>query len=212
MMEVVLQGLALGLLLAISVGPVIFSIIKQSINNGHKGGISFILGVAISDLTLVLISNVFTELFNRLLRFEKIIGLVGCTLLIATGIYFLFFKKVKVSEDGISPHLKLTLVDYSKIFFAGYFMNTLNPGVIAFWFSWATAFVALKINERIVLFATCLIFVFAADLLKVFLANRLRKKLTSGIIHRINQLSGLLLIIFGVVLIFLIVFARQKVS
>lgn len=91
-------------------------------------------------------------------------------------------------------------------------MNTLNPGVIAFWFSWATAFVALKINERFVLFATCLLFVFAADLLKVFLANRLRKKLTSGIIHRINQLSGLLLIIFGVVLIFLIVFARQKIS
>ena len=208
MIEVVLQGLALGLLLAISVGPVVFSIIKQSINNGHKGGISFILGVAISDLTLVLISNVFTELFNRLLQFETIIGLVGCALLISTGVFFLFFKKVKMADDGLSVHLKLKAVDYIKIFFAGYFMNTLNPGVIAFWFSWATAFVALKINERIVLFTTCLVFVFATDLLKVFLANKLRKKLTYGIIHRINQLSGLLLIIFGVVLVFLILFVR----
>lgn len=208
MLEVVLQGLALGLLLAISVGPVAFSIIKQSVNNGHKGGISFILGVAISDFTLVLISNVFTELFNRLLQFETIIGLVGCALLITTGVFFLFFKKVKMADDGLSVHLKLTAVDYIKIFFAGYFMNTLNPGVIAFWFSWATAFVALKINERIVLFATCLVFVFATDLLKVFLANKLRKKLTYGIIHRINQLSGLLLIIFGVVLVFLILFVR----
>ena len=46
MFEALLKGLTLGLLLSISVGPVIFSIIKQSLNNGHRGGIAFILGVS----------------------------------------------------------------------------------------------------------------------------------------------------------------------
>ena len=95
MTEAIIKGLALGLLLSISMGPVIFSIIKQSINNGHKGGLAFVLGVSASDLTLVLVSNVFTELFNRLLRFEKVIGVGGSCLLIGLGIYFLFFKKIK---------------------------------------------------------------------------------------------------------------------
>ena len=209
MQEAVVKGLALGLLLAISVGPVIFSIIKQSINNGHRGGLSFIFGVAASDMTLVLISNVFTELFNRLLRFERIIGMGGSVLLIIMGVYFLFFKKVKLADDGISPHHHLKVSDYIKIFFAGYFMNTLNPGVIAFWFTWATAFAAITIDDRLVLFATCLGVVFAADLLKVFLAGKLRSRLTANVIHRINQLSGLILIGFGVVLILGLLFYKR---
>ncbi|HEX4957128.1 MAG TPA: LysE family transporter [Lacibacter sp.] len=209
MQEAIVKGLALGLLLAISVGPVIFSIIKQSINNGHKGGLSFIFGVAASDLTLVLVSNVFTELFNRLLRFERLIGLGGSVLLIIIGIYFLFFKKVKLAEDGLTLHFQLKASEYIKIFFAGYFMNTLNPGVIAFWFTWATAFAAMNLNDRLVLFATCLAVVFAADLLKVFLAGKLRKKLTPKVIHRINQLSGLILVVFGVVLIAGLIFYKK---
>ncbi len=60
MIAAILKGLALGLMLSISVGPVIFSIIKQSINNGHKGGFAFIGGVSASDITLVIISNLFT--------------------------------------------------------------------------------------------------------------------------------------------------------
>jgi threonine/homoserine/homoserine lactone efflux protein len=209
MQEAVVKGLALGLLLAISVGPVIFSIIKQSINNGHRGGLSFIFGVASSDLTLVLISNVFTELFNRLLKFERIIGMGGSVLLIIIGIYFLFFKKVKLADDGLTPHHHLKVSDYFKIFFAGYFMNTLNPGVIAFWFTWATAFAAMSIDDRLVLFVTCLAIVISADLLKVFLAGKLRSRLTAKVIHRINQLSGLILIVFGVVLIAGLIFYKK---
>lgn len=209
MQQAILKGIALGALLANSVGPVIFSIIKQSINNGPKGGLSFAVGVALSDLSLVLVSNVFTELFNQLLHFEQIIGMGGSLLLVAFGVYFLFFKKVPLAVDGAAPHLRLRIRDYSRIFFAGYFMNTLNPGVIAFWFTWATAFVILPVQERIAVFAACLVVVFAADLLKVFLASSLRRKLTPLVVQRINQLSGLLFIIFGMVLLAGIIFYRS---
>lgn len=201
MTEAIIKGLALGLLLAISMGPVIFSIIKQSISNGHKGGLSFVMGVAASDLTLVLVSNIFTELFNRLLKFEKVIGLGGSVLLIGIGIYFLFFKKMKMNDLGDGIEMKRTAGDYVRIFFAGYFMNTLNPTVIAFWFTWATAFVTMPVTERIATFAACLIVVLVADLLKVFLANRLRSRLTLKTITLINKLSGTILIVFGIVLI-----------
>ncbi|MEJ8841975.1 LysE family transporter [Lacibacter sp. H375] len=209
MTEAIIKGLALGLLLAISMGPVIFSIIKQSISNGHKGGLAFVFGVSASDLTLVLVSNIFTELFNRLLKFEKVIGLGGSALLIGIGVYFLFFKKIKMNELGDGIEMKRSAGDYVKIFFAGYFMNTLNPSVIAFWFTWATAFITIPVNERIATFAVCLSVVFIFDLLKVFLANKLRSRLTLKTITLINKISGTILIVFGIILIVGLLFYRK---
>lgn len=209
MTEAIIKGLALGLLLAISMGPVIFSIIKQSISNGHKGGLAFVLGVSASDLTLVLVSNIFTELFNRLLKFEKVIGVGGSALLIGIGVYFLFFKKIKLNELGDGIEMKRSASDYVKIFFAGYFMNTLNPSVIAFWFTWATAFITIPVKERIATFAVCLFVVLIFDLLKVFLANKLRSRLTQRTISLINKVSGTILIVFGVVLMIGILFYRK---
>lgn len=209
MTEAIIKGLALGLLLAISMGPVIFSIIKQSISNGHRGGLAFVFGVSASDLTLVLVSNIFTELFNRLLKFEKVIGIGGSMLLIGIGIYFLFFKKIQLNELGDGLQMKRSTGDYVKIFFAGYFMNTLNPSVIAFWFTWATAFITIPVNERIATFAVCLSVVLIFDLLKVFLANKLRNRLTLKTITLINKISGTILIVFGIILIIGLLFYRK---
>ena len=100
MTEALLKGITIGLLLSISVGPALFSVIKQSLNNGHQGGMAFAVGVSASDIALVLIANVFTELFRSLQLYEKQIGIVGSIFLISMGIFFLFFKKVKVNESG----------------------------------------------------------------------------------------------------------------
>jgi len=90
---------------------------------------------------------------------------------------------------------------YIKIFLAGYFMNILNPGVIIFWLTATTATIFHSVNNRIIIFVTCLLFVLATDILKVMLAGKIRKKLTPHNIHIINRISGMLLIVFGAALI-----------
>ncbi|MBN8788019.1 MAG: LysE family transporter, partial [Terrimonas sp.] len=100
MIEALLKGLALGFILALSVGPVIFTIIKQSIYNGHEGGFSFVAGVWISDIVLVVLSNAFTELVKELLEYKKAIGYAGSGFLLAMGIYYLIFKKTRISANG----------------------------------------------------------------------------------------------------------------
>jgi threonine/homoserine/homoserine lactone efflux protein len=200
MIAALLKGIALGFMLSISVGPVIFSIIKQSINNGYKGGFAFIAGVSLSDITLVLISQIFTELFRSLLDYKTQIGIGGSILLIILGVYVFFFKKVAVNEEGIHV-IKMRKRDMLRTALSGYFMNTLNPSVIAFWLLIATSVVDLSINYRIIMFTTCLVFVLAADVAKVLLAGRLRQKLTPHNIHLINKLSGLILAGFGIALI-----------
>ena len=63
MIAPILKGLLLGLILSISIGPVIFAILKQSLTNGHKAGYVFVAGVSISDISLLFICNFFYFLF-----------------------------------------------------------------------------------------------------------------------------------------------------
>ncbi|MEY2918306.1 MAG: hypothetical protein RIS73_2020, partial [Bacteroidota bacterium] len=95
MIDALIKGFAIGLLLIFSVGPVIFSIIKQSINHGKRGGFSFVCGVWLSDIIWVILSNGFSEGVKTLMNFKIPIGIAGCCFLIGMGIYFVFIKKIK---------------------------------------------------------------------------------------------------------------------
>src|ERR1019366_773338 len=131
--EAMLKGLAMGLLLVISVGPVIFTIIKQSINNGKEGGFSFVIGVWVSDFILIVLSNVFSELVTHLLDFEKPIGIAGSIFLLGMGVYYLFFKKVPLHPEDISA-APLKASDHAHIVLQGFLLNTLNPACYSYWF------------------------------------------------------------------------------
>ena len=210
MIEALLKGLTLGLLLSISVGPVIFSIIKQSLNSGHKGGLAFVLGVSASDVTLVLISNVFTQLFGYLVSHKHFIGIAGSFFLIGMGVYFLFFKKIKVDDTGLMV-VQLSKKDYVRTFLSGYFMNTLNPAVFIFWLTTSTTLITMTVENRIIAFATCLVFVLATDVFKVMMAQKIRKKLTPHNIQILSRLNGLILLGFGLVLLWGLVFYSDKI-
>lgn len=201
MSEAILKGLGFGLLLSIAVGPVLLSIIKQSLNNGHRGGFAFIFGVSASDIFLVLISNVFTQLFNSIRDYETEVGIGGCIFLVSMGIYYFFFKKVKVNEEG-KQIFRMRKRDFVRVFFSGFFMNTLNPGIFLFWITTSTAVINHSVRERIIIFTTCLVWMLGTDILKVLLAAKIRNRLTPHNIHILNRINGVVLILFGLALIY----------
>jgi threonine/homoserine/homoserine lactone efflux protein len=206
MVAALIKGLVLGIFLAISVGPVIFAILKQSINNGHKAGYIFVAGISFSDILLVLVCNFFTSLFNTALNHKTFIAVAGSIFLVVMGLYTLFFKKVKTDEDNNILEKKFRKRDFIAIFIHGFFINILNPGVFLFWFAWTAAILADSqttpnpLEYRAIVFGTCLLFVLLTDIMKVALAARLRSKLTPAILRTINKLSGLILIGFGIAL------------
>ncbi|MFY7899809.1 MAG: LysE family translocator [Chitinophagaceae bacterium] len=203
MLTALLKGVGLGFLLAISMGPIIFAIIKQSISNGHKAGYAFIIGVSLSDITVVFICNVFTNLFEAALKHQTFIAIVGSIFLLAAGIYTFFFKKEQVYDDAIL-NKAYKKREYIAIAAGGFFMNILNPGIFLFWLLWSTTILADSLTHenpfqyRLVVYITCLVFVFISDVAKVQLSNILRPKLTPKNMHHINQLSGLILMGFGI--------------
>ncbi|MBL7696730.1 MAG: LysE family transporter [Chitinophagaceae bacterium] len=201
MWHAIVNGLMLGLVLMISVGPVIFSIIKQSLNNGREGGFSFVAGVWLSDIILITISNAFSELVNQLMEYRRLLGITGSLFLLLMGVFYVFFKKVKLQapDGGI---LKFTKTDILKIFSSGFLINTLNPNVFLFWLGTATAFASeYTFNERIIIFSISLALNVTADILKVLMAGKLRTRLTVHNISLINKISGTILLGFGIALL-----------
>jgi len=199
-MDALLKGITLGLLLAISVGPIVFTVIKQSIANGYKGGLAFIAGISLSDILLVILSNLFTNLFDILTAHKKLLAVIASIFLILAGIFYVFFKKTKVLENGNESSMDHS--DYIKLFVTGFVMNIFNPGIIVFWLTTATTFLGNTLNHRIIIFATALFIALMADVAKVLLANKIRQRMTAKNIHLVNQINGIILIAFGVFIIF----------
>jgi threonine/homoserine/homoserine lactone efflux protein len=203
MIEAIITGLTLGLLLAISIGPIIFAIIKQSLNNGHKGGFFFVAGVSSSDIIIVLVCNLLTSLFAQAVSHQTIIGILGSAFLLIIGIYTLFFKKVMMDDSGGIQDKVFSKRQLVGIFLSGFFMNMLNPGVFIFWLA-ATAKIQTQIiglahptRYLVTVYAVCLTFVLSTDIAKVLLAGKIRPKLTPHNLHIINKISGIVLVVFA---------------
>lgn len=211
MLDAILKGLGLGLILALSVGPVIFTVIKQSINNGHRGGFSFVAGVWISDIFLVFLSNFFSEWVSDVLKFKQAIGTLGAAFLGVMGIYYIFFKKVDLRGAATEDVREFSSRDFTTIALSGFLINTLNPNVIFFWLINATAFAAIHgLKDRIIIFSVCLLVNILADVAKVMMAGRLRNSLTPRHILLINRISGTILVIFAAVLWYGVVFLDKQ--
>ena len=218
MVDALLKGLAISLLLIFSVGPVIFTTIKQSINHGRRGGFSFIAGVWISDVIWVILSNGFSEAIKTLLDFKIPIGIAGCLFLIGMGIYFAFIKKIEprrvqepteIAGDVITAAGKKT--NYIAILSSGFIINTLNPAVISFWVLMAASLASVYfLYDRIIIFSTCLGVNMLADVGKVLGAGYIGKKLSDRVILMINRVSGVLYLVFGVVILAGIIYTLVK--
>jgi threonine/homoserine/homoserine lactone efflux protein len=91
-------------------------------------------------------------------------------------------------------------------------MNTLNPAVFLFWLTASTTFINHTIQEKVVLFLVCLSIVLSTDIAKVMLAGKIRKKLTPHNIHIVNRVNGLILIGFGIALIWGLLLYADKLK
>ncbi len=186
------------------------TVVKHSVNNGRAGGMSFVGGVWISDLLLVLVSNIFSGLVVKALLFKSAIGYVGSSFIISLGIYHIFFKKVTIKESDPDVQIIFSRKDMSKVFFSGFLINTLNPSVLLFWLLNATALATIHtVAERTVIFGISLFINMAADTAKVMLAARYRNRLTVDTISSINKISGSVLICFGLYIIYKYVFLQS---
>jgi threonine/homoserine/homoserine lactone efflux protein len=193
MIEAIISGFLLGVILMLSVGPAFFAVIDTSINKGFKTALFFIIGVSVSDISYIVLSNIgATELLTQKIRAVYFVGGIGLALI---GIY-MFSKKRKDEVE----HIEIKKGDLIKSFGKGWLINTTAPGVILFWTAAAIhlANEGYTIKQKFLFFTTSILVVVSADIGKAFTAQKLKERwLNHHVIHWINKLSGVGMFIFG---------------
>lgn len=198
-MDAVLKGFLFGLVLAFLIGPVFFFLIETSIEKGFIPGLLVTVGISLSDTVYILISYFGLTTILAEETMEKYLGLAGGFILIGFGI-FSFFKSRKKRE----PDMEIKSQGFKRFIFQGFMVNGLNPVVLFFWvgaISLATVEYELKGHYIIIFFITILLTVFLTDLLKVYLAQKLRNIITIRFIKGLNIVTGVIMVGFGIQLL-----------
>lgn len=194
--EPFLEGIKLGLLLSMMIGPVFFALMTTSLAHGFRQSAILALGVLVSDLIYVLITYLGVHFITQIPTIEKYLGLFGGVILFSFGISFMFKKVSSISVDQETAKPKKRTA-----FFQGFGINGINPFVLLFWLSIASM-VSIKIlwgiSERTLFYSTLLLTIFGVDLLKAFLAGRLRPFLSPNFKRGVHILAGALICYFGI--------------
>jgi len=197
MTQALIEGISMGLLLSAMIGPVFFTLIQNSIENGFRHSVVLAAGILLSDLIYVVITYYGVSLLSQNLYFEVYLGYLGGLVLIGFGISTYFKKNNdRISSGGIPiPKSKKTTG-----FLKGFTINGINPFVLLFWISIA-GLVNVKSDfsqsDIFLYYFGILCTVFLIDLLKAFIAKQLKVFVTPIFMKRLNIAVAILLILFG---------------
>ena len=215
-----LEGVIIGLSLALIMGfgPSFFTLIQTSISRGFKSAMLLDLGIILNDIfivALMMMTNVQFNINNR----ENVIygGIAAGIILIIFGIYTFLLSPEKIMHISESNNQKINsmnekFIDKPKwyIFLTkGFVINIFNPFVWIFWVTCvATASSNFSGNKYSMIifflgvFATVLFF----DILKAAGAYSLKRFFTEKMMKIMNQIIGIILIIFGLYIAVRVIF------
>ncbi len=194
-MVTLLSGIKWGLILTILVGPIMFSLVQAGIEKGLKLGVTLGAGVWVSDILYVCTVYWGMNQINLSNELYFNIGMIGSAILVIFGIASLL-KKPKPPTNNL-----IEAKTYGGYFIKGFVINTFNPFTIFFWVTIATTEARDFLpTQAFIFFAGLIGTIMVTDVLKVLLAKRVRRLMTPRAINRTKIVSGIAMIIFGIIL------------
>ncbi|CAI8165390.1 MAG: Uncharacterised protein [Polaribacter sp. SA4-10] len=194
----------IGFFMAFMIGPVFFTLIQTSILKGARAAISFDLGVVLSDLSFILIAYYGSRSLLEKIKDDPRIFFISGLVLIIYGLITYLEKEKKKEVLASAKALNIGIKNnYLRLFFKGFFLNFINVGVLAFWLGIVLVIgPILKMDQPSIFcyFGTILTSYFLTDLGKIFLAKKLKTKMTPLVINQTKKIMGIILIFCGVFL------------
>ncbi len=196
------NAVLLGFGLAFMVGPVFFMLIETSITKGFRAALTFDLGVVLADAMFITISYFGSVTILQKIQDDPRIFMIGGFVLVCYGLYTIFYQKTK----KIVTDKDLVVVEsnnYPSLFLKGFFLNTINFGVLAFWLAIVIAVSSnFQVDSGKVFnyFAVVIITFLLTDIVKILAAKQLKEKLTPVVLRKIRHVLGIFFIVFGIIL------------
>lgn len=204
-LSLIYQTFIIVLLLTFSFGPAFFALINTGIRYGYKPGSLLAVGVVLSDfivcILIIFLVHYGATNFITDEKSQRFMGIVAGIILIIFGA--LHFREPV--DTGNDTSIEIKVPSAKTMIFKGFFLNSLNPAVWLLWLGNVTAVsktLYYEISYMIIYFSITLGLVLLVELGKVSAANKLKQVLTPKTMRAVNIITGTLLVIFGVVLIY----------
>jgi len=208
------EAVLIGFFLAFMIGPVFFMLIQTSIIKGARAAIMFDFGVILGDIVFILIAYFGSKSLLEEIKDDPRLFYIGGLILLIYGIITYLDKSQKTTiqdETLVLPEK----TDYLKLFLKGFFLNFINIGVLAFWLGMIVVVGSnLEMNPQKIFnyFSVILLSYLITDIGKITLAKQLKKHLTPKVTYKVKRAMGILLMIFGIVLILKGFIPKEKLN
>lgn len=205
MIQDILSGIPLGIFLSFMVGPVFFVLLETSAVKGFRAAFVFDLGVVTADIVFISIAYFSSYRLIQTIKNDPAIYIFGGILMLTYGI--ISFLKTKKAQKNVEE-IQLTesnKKNYLGLFTKGFLLNFINVGVLLFWFLILITIgpkLQLETPRMLVFFSSVIGAYLLVDTGKIIVAKQLKHKMTPTIILKIKKVISILLIIFGIVLMF----------
>lgn len=193
------KGLLTGILFTLTFGTVFFSIIQTSIKRGLNKALFIAIGVLLSDAFYISLTILGTNFIaDEMHKYDTEIRLVGFVFLSILGIKSIIKKEVDHTND-VAPTEKKNILYAMK----GIMLNSINPMILISWMGVTTYIESAEnfnLNQVLFFYIIVLATMFASMFGISYFAGKLKHILSAKNLHRLNVISGMVFLIFALVI------------
>ena len=193
-------GILLGLSTLLFIGPVLFYLMKSSLESGVRAGIAVALGIIVGDIICVILAAkglgvIFEHTVN-----QRWLALAGGIILLSMGIKHIVKPTANTNTEGKFQSKFLWTYAVN-----GFLINFLNPFVFAVWIGYYS-FNQEVFDSEFEIFLSLLaslLTIFLTDCLKSVFAFKLKRYIQPKHLKVLFQLVGIVMVAFGIRLLLL---------
>ena len=197
-----IDAVVFGFILSFSFGPIFFILLETSITRGIKQAVFMDFGVIVSDLLFFSLAYFGASKIATEENQPALFLLGGVILTVYSVVSFInnVAKKKKIKKAKAVEETRLL-----KYTVKGFLLNIINVSYLVIWAGvivWFGPKVEMSPVKIWTFFVVSVVTYLAINLLKFLLSSRLKSKLTDKVLFYIRQGLNILILIFGIVLVF----------
>lgn len=198
----IIKGFRFGILLQLAVGPMCLLVFNTSASEGLLSGIILVSAITFVDGLYILLSGLGVAAIMKNIQIQRIIKLFGCVILMLFGISMItgVLGMHLLSSISLFPAEK-----QENIFLKGLLLTGSNPLTILFWSSvFSTQVIQYKLNKLQLFYFGfgCILSTISFLSIIAILGTIVSRFLPKSIMNGMNIVVGVLLILFGIKLVF----------
>lgn len=202
MFEIIVKGVLIGLCISVPVGPIGMLTIQRTLNRGQRFGIATGLGATMSDLIYTVVTLFFLSFVLDFIEAHRfVIELVGSIIVAFFG-YYIFNANPSTQPKPNEP-LKHTLFGD---FMTSFGLTFSNPLVLFVLIALFARFGFIQTHTTLFVTICGILSILGGALLwwnmLTLLVSRFKNKLNMRELKLINQITGIIILLIGLVGIF----------